>query len=441
MNNIAAIASRLLCLLCLLAGHTVTQAAGAQLTLSAIPGWNLLSNSGAVAMDVPTTLGDTSQVFTVWKWNATTGRWAFYAPSMSSTDLAAYAQQKGYEVLATIAPKEGFWVNALTQTALSGSTGNGVMLFASDLLAGWNLVGSADLKTPSLLNQDLSTTLTASGKTMLTLWAWDAPNGKWRFYAPSLEAQGGTVLNDYIAGKFYLPFTTALSATDGFWVNIEQSATTVVPVTYMPGTTCPVDSNLQCSQWIANGAACTYQSCTCYFNTPGVGADDSGFWTTKTAPGDITRIFDCKLDAGLSSQQIADGSCSILFSPKVKSFIDSCNPTCTNGATDYPVCTPPAITITSATCVTEGGFQTVKVTGTASLATGTQLKNDSSMDVFLGLKCASWPFICRRESGEPATSTWTAEGGVNVADGVTLSFGVRTSTGTDSLSSTVTCHR
>jgi hypothetical protein len=55
-----------------------------------------------------------------------------------------------------------------------------------------------------------------------TLWAWDNPTSRWYFYAPSLEAQGGTALSDYIATKGYIDFTQAnktLGNGTGFWVN------------------------------------------------------------------------------------------------------------------------------------------------------------------------------------------------------------------------------
>ena len=50
------------------------------------------------------------------------------------------------------------------------------------------------------------------------MWAWDAGQTNWYFYAPSLEKSGG--LSSYITSKSYLDFgTKALSPTTGFWVN------------------------------------------------------------------------------------------------------------------------------------------------------------------------------------------------------------------------------
>lgn len=196
--------------------------AAAALNLTA--GWNLLGNASAAPIDVATTFGDAARIAAVWKWNRRAGVWALYAPSMDTAALTRYTQDKGYDVLSSIEPKEGFWVQALTAVSLTGPEAGAAMLTEADLQQGWNLVASADNKTPVQLNQGLGGSLKAAGKAMLTAWAWDGPKAKWKFYAPALEAQGGTVLSDYIAGKTYLPFDTAPAATEGFWLNIGAGA-------------------------------------------------------------------------------------------------------------------------------------------------------------------------------------------------------------------------
>jgi hypothetical protein len=214
----------------LLVALTLSSGAYAQVALNLTTGWNLLGNSSDASIDVAATFGDANKITTVWTWNRAGSKWAFYAPSMTSSALTTYAQGKGYDVLTSIASKEGFWVNAATTAALTGPVANAVTLVASDLQQSWNLVGSADNKTPSQLNLALGTNLKAAGKEILTAWAWDAPNAKWKFFAPSLEAQGGTVLADYITSKGYLAFSTALSAADGFWLNIGAVAAGRAPV-------------------------------------------------------------------------------------------------------------------------------------------------------------------------------------------------------------------
>ncbi len=85
-----------------------------------VSGWNLVGNNTTAAIDPVALFGDkntplsgiSSQIVTVWKWDAVNARWMFYAPSMTSTELAAYAASKNYGVLTTILPGEGYWVNA-----------------------------------------------------------------------------------------------------------------------------------------------------------------------------------------------------------------------------------------------------------------------------------------------------------------------------------------
>jgi hypothetical protein len=56
---------------------------------------------------------------------------------------------------------------------------------------------------------------------MTSLWAWDSAQSKWLFYAPSLQAQGGSVLTDYANRQNYADFLATgktLGQGQGFWV-------------------------------------------------------------------------------------------------------------------------------------------------------------------------------------------------------------------------------
>lgn len=188
-------------------------------------GWNLVGNSDATPIEVASRFSGPT-ISAVWKWNKVNSKWAFYTPSMSLAQLSNFARSQGYEVLSSIAPKDGFWINTNAATLISDPLAppsvltTGVTLAPDDLVPGWNLMASADKKTPSQLNQDLISDLAAVGKTIVTTWAWDAPNARWKFYAPGLESQGGTVLADYVTSKSYLPFNSPLAPTEGFWLNI-----------------------------------------------------------------------------------------------------------------------------------------------------------------------------------------------------------------------------
>lgn len=79
-------------------------------TINAGSGWNLLGNHSGSEISVANTFNQ-SGVTSVWVWNASSMRWAFYAPSFADGGVA-YAASKGYDALTTIAPEQGFWVNA-----------------------------------------------------------------------------------------------------------------------------------------------------------------------------------------------------------------------------------------------------------------------------------------------------------------------------------------
>lgn len=73
------------------------------------PGWNLVGLKGTEAVAV----GDLGQVISVWKWTTVNGvkTWAVYLPNDPDSG-ASYAASKGFGLIETIDPGEGFWVNA-----------------------------------------------------------------------------------------------------------------------------------------------------------------------------------------------------------------------------------------------------------------------------------------------------------------------------------------
>jgi hypothetical protein len=179
--------------------------------LSCSTGWNLVGNSLTTSVDVKATFGSQTNIQTVWKWNAAGSTWAFYAPSLDTAGtLSSYAALKGYSVLTTINPGEGFWVNAAAPVSLGTQNGTGFSLAASNLVTGWNLVATGDALAPGAFTTNVGN--------VTTLWAWDNVNGNWFFYAPSLAANG--TMASYIQSKGYEDFGgLALGDGLGFWVN------------------------------------------------------------------------------------------------------------------------------------------------------------------------------------------------------------------------------
>ena len=198
-------------------------------------GWNLLGNSFDGAISVADfCAGNTALVVSMWKWDGVNIKWQFYSPLMTTADLAAYAQSKGYTVLQQINPREGFWVNANGPSSTPEFTLVPTVLVSDDLGFGWNLVASDGNLDPRQLNSRLGIeppTYSADGQpatarpaNFLTLWAWNNSSSKWYFYAPSIDQPGSSTLPTYTASKNYLNFfdSTSLKTIDrgdGFWIN------------------------------------------------------------------------------------------------------------------------------------------------------------------------------------------------------------------------------
>jgi uncharacterized protein (TIGR03790 family) len=183
--------------------------------LSLRAGWNLLGNSLSTLLNVKQSFGAQAGVQSVWKWDAVKLQWAFYAPALDADgSLASYAASRGYSVLGTVNPGEGFWVNALAPLSLDNQSGTGFSLGSAVLGTGWNLVATADDLAPSVLAATLAN--------VTSLWAWDEMNNGWYFYAPSLVASNN--LASYIQSQGYRDFgSLTLGKGRGIWVNYAAS--------------------------------------------------------------------------------------------------------------------------------------------------------------------------------------------------------------------------
>jgi hypothetical protein len=205
-------------------------AAKPQTTWNISPGWNLLGNGSIGSLEVRNPgLNNPTQTTSVWAWNNSTGKWAFFSPSLTSSELTAYAQSNGYDVLDNIASKQGFWVNAAAAYTITSPWNNTATLVGSDIKVGWNLVSGSSDKTSTQLIQSLQQTLSSSGIDVASMWAWDRLDSTWKFYSPSLEKQGGSALTDYINTQKYKPFPASLEPSEGVWINA-SSITSTKPI-------------------------------------------------------------------------------------------------------------------------------------------------------------------------------------------------------------------
>ncbi len=196
--------------------------------LTLATGWTLLGNSLTTPIDVQQTFGAQPSVTSVWTWNSSKGSWSFYAPSLANAgELGTYASGKGYGVLTTIQPGEGYWVNnsSALPLELGSQAGTGFSLTSTNLVAGWNLSATAD----SLSVSDLAIQLS----NVTTLWAWDSAKTNWLFHAPSLASSGD--LASYISSRNYLDFAaTPIAAGQGIWINRPSTASNAL---YLAGDT------------------------------------------------------------------------------------------------------------------------------------------------------------------------------------------------------------
>lgn len=72
------------------------------------PGWNLV---GLKALQPPLAVTELEQVISVWAWRDGQSGAKTWAVFLSGQDSSSYATAKGFIVLDTIYPGEGFWVN------------------------------------------------------------------------------------------------------------------------------------------------------------------------------------------------------------------------------------------------------------------------------------------------------------------------------------------
>lgn len=195
-------------------------------------GWNLPYNPFVFALNVANYFGSYGQqtsaswtTETLWTWNNATSKWRFWSPQLTVAENAQYAQDKGYELLVDIQPGEGYWLLSKYNTNLPRIVGEPFVRTAENfaaLPAGWNLIGGDG--SPSQFNRAMNPTpvdqcMVPTGN-FTTLWAWDAGAAKWIFYAPQLEALGGSATWDYTQAKGYYDGTYWQFQRVGQWVNI-----------------------------------------------------------------------------------------------------------------------------------------------------------------------------------------------------------------------------
>jgi hypothetical protein len=177
--------------------------------LNLTSGWNLLSlNLSSDDSSVEVVLSEiVDNVASVWKWED--GNWAVYLPSATLNQFIDYVNSKGFSMLATINPGEGFWVNSNKAQTLN-VTGTQPADTSCCLTEGWNLIG---LKSDEA--KLITTFISENEDNIASIWKWD--NGKWAVYLPG-EDDGGAA---YAQSKGFT-MLEKINPGEGFWVNVDN---------------------------------------------------------------------------------------------------------------------------------------------------------------------------------------------------------------------------
>ena len=200
-----------------------------------------MGNSLNVSLDVATVFGSPSapvagsaNIASIWKWDAVNRTWAYYSPGLTSAQIAGFTGNQGYQVLTTINPGEGYWVNARNTVTLAPQSGTPFSYSSANfagLPSSWNLIATASNQSPHAFTNTVSAlpppnSGVNTADTFVSLWAWSAADQVWYYYAPQLDNSGGLpAVKSFANSKGYLHFEDNAKKLDtgtGFWVNKVQ---------------------------------------------------------------------------------------------------------------------------------------------------------------------------------------------------------------------------
>ena len=118
---------------------------------------------------------------------------------------------KGFNVLSSLSPGEGFWLNSLSSetVSISGTAGSGSL----SVTAGWNLLGLKGDQTKTI-------TVLISGNESSTVSVWKWENNTWSVYLAG-ENDGGAA---YAQTKGFNELSS-IGPGEGFWFNAGGSIT------------------------------------------------------------------------------------------------------------------------------------------------------------------------------------------------------------------------
>lgn len=170
--------------------------------------WNLVSSLFGVNTDGA--FGDSTTYASIWKWIGTS--WAVYLPA-DADGGAAYAASKGFELLSTIQPGEGFWVNVNSAEPPTVSMSGELMADTSLAIAkDWNLLGLKSDQPLFIANLN-----DGEKSVIISIWKWT--NGTWEVCLPADTIDGGQA---YANSKGF-NLLDRIYPGEGFWVNAKEN--------------------------------------------------------------------------------------------------------------------------------------------------------------------------------------------------------------------------
>lgn len=223
--------------------HVVTPSASdASYTPQLTAGWNLVGNTLDMPLSPPELFATArAAIRAVYQWNATTGKWSYYSPSLNATENAAFAAAKGYEVLTLIRPGTSYWVHAHAAASLATQRGTSYRWTAeaiAALPAGWHMLADSRGLAPAAFNWDVTPNTAQRSLTstpvdnFASLWAWDAPAAAWYIYTPTLEYFGLSIVRVYALSQGYRHFedySRRLRNGTGFWIHRGPAPKLTIP--------------------------------------------------------------------------------------------------------------------------------------------------------------------------------------------------------------------
>jgi len=159
-------------------------------------GWNLVSVPLILdSASIEDILADMmNNVDSVWAYDNTTDRWAFYAPGEPS-DLTEMTCDKGY------------WVRVTDPCTLTVEGREPTLPCDIPLGLDWNLIGLPLMAEPQVMEEILADIM----NNVDSVWAYDNVTGRWAFYAPGEPSD-----------------LTEMTCDKGYWVRVDDPCTLTV---------------------------------------------------------------------------------------------------------------------------------------------------------------------------------------------------------------------